>query len=416
MADTNTFDVVVVGGGVIGCAAARSLAADHDVVVLEQGQIAAEASALAAGEITMAPSYTDYPAVADHATEFFRAYDGTRQFAFEERPSLELVKPGREELAGRRVDRLQGDGVAVEFLDAATVEDRHPRFDMSSFGGAVRHEDTGFVDPYTFAVTLKRDAEDRGATVHTDTAVTGFLVEDGAVAGVEADDGETYRAPTVVVAAGWRTEALLRPLVQLPIQPYRTQIVVLEPDDPLDESFPMGWVPGEHVYFRPELNGDLLAGGFSFAEPDPETASENEDEEFKMHVADLVPRFLHGFERAGFVNGWAGIDAATPDTRPIIDAPDDAPDGLVVATGFHGRGVMTAPVAATLVRELVTGEDGTLPANRSRSTASTRAPPTSSSSPSAPGTTTTTSSLFSRRCRCVRESYHGVRAVSRRTA
>ena len=61
-------------------------------------------------------------------------------------------------------------------------------------------------------------------------------------------------------------------------------------------------------------------------------------------------------DRAQFVNGWAGIDGATPDTRPVVDAPDEGPAGLVVATGFHGRGVMTAPVAATAVRELVGGE------------------------------------------------------------
>jgi glycine/D-amino acid oxidase-like deaminating enzyme len=123
----------------------------------------------------------------------------------------------------------------------------------------------------------------------------------------------------------------------------------------------MGWIPGSHVYFRPEVNGDLLVGGWSFAEDDPVGASEKADEEFRTHVAGLVPTFLDDLERAGFVDGWAGIDAATPDTRPIVDAPDDAPDGLVVATGFHGRGVMTAPVTATVVRDLLLDASPSLP-------------------------------------------------------
>ena len=361
------YDAIVVGAGVVGCAVARELAAERDVLVVERGQIAGEATAFAAGEITMSPSYTDEPAIADHANDFFREYDGTGEFTYAERPSVELVPPEREGEARRRVERLSGEGVGVSFLEPDEVEARYPRFDLSGFAGAVRHEDTGFVDPYTFAVTLAEDARNRGATILTDTPVTELRTSEEAVVGVETEAGD-FDAPTVVVAAGWRTERFLSEWVQLPVRPYRTQCVVLEPDDELRSEFPMGWVPGEHVYFRPERNGDLLVGGWSFAEDDPERASEREDEAFRDHVADLVPDFLRGFDRARFVNGWAGVDGATPDTRPIVDAPGDrpesdvaAPEGLVVATGFHGRGVMTAPVAATAVRELVGGADAPFP-------------------------------------------------------
>lgn len=354
-------DVVIVGGGVIGCAAARELASDLDVVLLERGQLAAEASALAAGEITMTPSYTDYPEVAEHANEFFRTYDGHGDFHFEERPSVELVPNDRVDVAQRRVERLANAGFDVAFLDAETVESRFPRFDIGDvFAGGVQHADTGFVDPYTFSMTLAHDAEDRGATLHTETAVTDIVIDDGAVWGVETDAGR-ITADHVLVAAGWRTPEFLDGITPIPVRPYRTQCVVLHPGEDLDEPFPMGWVPGEHVYFRPELNGDLLVGGWSFATDDPVGASRQADEAFEQHVAGLVPEFLRDVDRARFVNGWAGVDGATPDTRPIIDAPDDALAGLVVATGFHGRGVMTAPVAATLVRSLVTGESTGLP-------------------------------------------------------
>lgn len=370
MSGNRECDVVIVGGGVIGCAVARELASDHDVVLVEKGQVAGEATALAAGEVTMSPSYSDVPVVARHANAFFRDYDGTGEFSYTERRSIELIVPEREGEARRRAERLRGEGIAVEYIDAEAVEDRYPRVDTSEYVGAIEHEETGFVDPYTFAVTLRADAEERGATVLTDTAVTEMRVADGRMSGVETDAG-AIDAPTVVCAAGWRTRHLLDGILELPLRPYRTQCLVLEPETAVDESFPMGWIPGEHVYFRPELNGDLLIGGWSFAEDDPENASSREDEEFRDHVAELVPRYLHDFERARFVNGWAGVDGATPDTRPIIDSPGqraadgglDAPDGLVVATGFHGRGIMTSPVAATLVRSLVTGESTRLPAD-----------------------------------------------------
>jgi len=353
-------DIIVVGGGVIGCAVARELSPEYDVLVIEKGQIASEATALAAGEITVTPSYSDAPAVADYANEFFREYDGTGEFTFTEIESVELVKDGYGDVAQRRVERLRGKGIDVEFLDADAVTQRFPWFQSDPIAGGVTHQDTGFVDPYTYAVTLKEEAEDAGAEFVTETAVTGWLVEDDAVRGVETEEG-TYRAPTVVAAAGWRTGDLLGDLLEIPLRPYRTQVIVLEPENELDDSFPMGWIPGEHVYFRPEQNGDLLVGGWSFAEDDPENASTQEDEEFRDHVARLLPEFFEGLGRAGVVNGWAGVDGATPDTRPIVDAPADAPDGLVVATGFHGRGIMLSPVAAALVREFVTGEASEIP-------------------------------------------------------
>jgi len=348
-------EVAVVGGGVAGCAVARELAPAYDVAVFEAGRVAGGATALAAGEVTMLSSYPDEPSIGRHAVDFFREYDGTGAFEFAERHSVDLVTPDRAAAARRRARRLADErGLPVAFHDAAAAGERYPRFDLDGLAGVVEHGEQGFLDPYTLAVTLKADAEERGARFHTDTPVEAVATEGGAVAGVETPAGR-HAADHVVVAAGWRTRRLLADVLPLPIRPYRTQIVILEPDEPLSDDFPMGWYPGEHVYFRGERNGDLLVGGWSFAEDDPEAASGDADEAFREHVAELVPRFLRGFDDAGFVDGWAGVDAATPDTRPIVDAPAEGPDGLVVASGFHGRGVMTAPVTGTAVRALIDG-------------------------------------------------------------
>lgn len=354
-------DVAIVGGGVIGIAAARELAPHRDVVVVERGNLAAEASALAAGEITLTTTFTGADApLADHAFSFFRSFDGTGAFHFEERPSVELVPEGEGENAAAYAAALAERDVNARYLNAESAAERYPRLDFSTFDGALQYDDTGFLDPYTFATTLAEDAEDRGATIATETPVAGIEVDAGAVTGIETAQG-TLAADTVVVAAGWRTGEFLADHVELPVRPYRTQCIVLEPETPVGDGFPMGWLPGEHVYFRPELNGDILVGGWSFACDDPEAASGHADEDFKHHVAGLLPRFLQDGDRAGVVNGWAGIDGATPDTFPIIDAPATAPDGLVVATGFNGRGVMLAPIAGTLTRDIALDQDPTLP-------------------------------------------------------
>ena len=352
--------VAIIGAGVIGCAVARELAAEYDVAVFDKGQVAGEASALAAGEITMLSSYEDYPEIGWHAIDFFRRYDGTGNFTFTELPSIGLVRPEKEDEKRRYAERLASDGLPVSFLNAETASERYPTFDFSDHAGVIEYGVSGFVDPYTFAITLQNDARANGATVHTDTPVRDLVVESGEIVGLETAN-DTVDADYVVCAAGWRSRDFLIDHVPIPIRPYRTQCIVLEPEIPLPDGFPMGWYPGKHVYFRPEHNGDFLIGGWSFAEENPEDASGQADEAFRNHVAELVPQFLDGFDRAGYVDDWAGIDGATPDTRPILDAPADAPEGLVVATGFNGRGIMTAPVAATAVRSLITDGDAPFP-------------------------------------------------------
>jgi glycine/D-amino acid oxidase-like deaminating enzyme len=360
MTETDSERVVVVGAGVAGCAAARELARDHDVTVLDRHGVAAEATGLAAGLVAPTLFYGDVPDVARHANAFFRDFDGTYGFEFTARDRLDFVTESDVPEARHDAAHLADIGFPATYLDADEVAERYPQFDAEAFAGAVHYGDTGWVDPYTYTNALKRAAEDRGATFELDVDVETVLADDDGVRGVETDAGRVA-GDAVVVAAGWRAPDLLPAGVAVPVRPYRTQCVVLEPDDPLDESFPLGRVGSEHLYFRPEHNGDLLVGGAHDTIDDPTAASSDADESFRLDVADFVPSFVDGFETAGFVNGWAGVDTASPDTRPIVDAPRDAPEGLVVATGFNGLGVMVSPVVGQTVRQRLTGEESRFP-------------------------------------------------------
>jgi glycine/D-amino acid oxidase-like deaminating enzyme len=262
------------------------------------------------------------------------------------------------------------DDFPVRYRPVSDVETEYPWFSLDDYVGAVEYLDTGWIDPYSYATALAQQARSRGATVETNVTVTDILVtsdegkpgpqrsETATVTGVDTDDG-TYAADAVVVAAGWRTQELLPDGFQVPIRPYRTQAIVLRPDTRLPDAFPLGRLRDRHLYFRPEHNGDLLIGGAHALVDDPERASRDADESFTLDVADYVPTLVDGFDDAEFVNGWAGFDAATPDARPIIDSV--GPDGLLVATGFNGLGVMISPVVGPTVRERVTGEAAPFP-------------------------------------------------------
>lgn len=356
-----TADVVVVGAGAVGCAISRELSSDYRVRVLERGEVAQEASALGAGLITISASYAtmDLRSVARHATEFFNSYDGTAGFDFVHRPSLELVTTDRKD-DNSASDEPYPDWPEINQLNVATINEQYPRINTETIVSATEFIDTGFVDTYNFSTALKQDAAAKGAVFETQTAATKIESKGGEISGVKTADG-AYDADYVIVAAGWRSEALLRKLYQIPLRPYRTQCVVVEPAVSIDDQVPMGWIPGHRAYFRPTRDGNLLVGGWSLAEDTPHEVSNQADESFQEHVTNIIDTYFINCQKSDVVDHWAGVDGATPDTMPIIDAPDDAPDGLILATGFHGRGIMTAPVAATIVGDLVRETKPSLP-------------------------------------------------------
>lgn len=348
---SGTERVVVVGAGVSGLAIARELAPDHEVIVLEKGGVAADTSSRASGMISL--SLEPFPGEwATYALEAFRDLDGRGVFSFTERETVRLV-PGAD--AARYTDRAPEGG---EFLLWEELSAHYPGTfgDLSAYAGGIVYDGTGYLDVLDYAMTLKWAAERDGAAVFRDHEVMGLQVEDGAVVGVETEHGP-IDADHVVYATGWRTRDLVAEHVELPVAPLRWNAIVLEPEDPLPDA-PMGSEPTMRIYWRPTRRGDVLVGGNEHLLDDPEATPMGVQESFRDLVFEEVAPLLSGVAD-GTVRRedcCPTADAASPDGRPIVDAPAEAPDGLVVVAGLHGRGVMLSPVTGRAVRSLVTGE------------------------------------------------------------
>lgn len=353
------YDVVVVGSGVAGLASADRLAPDHDVLVVDAGAIGGGTSSRASGAITTPVDYPDLPAWSDHALEFFHDLDGTGTFAFEERPYVRPVtstasEEVRSEAAKDGVSMLDPDAFARRFPGVFTD------LDARGFEGALCYERTGTLDAVDLLATLRRECGDAGVEFRPDTRVEAVLTADGAVTGIRTEFGDVA-ADHVVCAAGSGSRPLLADHVALPIRRFTWNVAFLEPATSLDAGFPMGGERERAFYFRPTPDGQLLVGTEHFFDDpgaDPHVA-----ESARRTVRERVPELLAPARDAAIVR-WEHCtlaDASTPDTRAIIDAPADVPDGLVVAAGFHGTGVMSAGSVGTAVRSLVTGETAPFP-------------------------------------------------------
>lgn len=357
--------VVVVGAGVTGLAVACDLAPDHDVVVLDAGGVAADTTSRASGVISLAlePFPDDW---IEFVLDRLRALDGTGTFSFTEHPTVRLVPEADAEAFGE---------AAPEGGIHLSHEELHARFpggfaDLSGYAGGVAYDSTGYIDVGDYAATLKWTAEREGARIYRDHAVTGLRTAaadgDGArrVVGVETEYG-AFDADHVVWATGWRSREQLADHVELPVRPMRWNAVVLEPTAPLPATTPMGSEPATRTYWRPTRHGNVLVGGNEHLVDDPETEPSVVDDAFRETVREAIAPLLPGVVDGRVVREdcCPSADAASPDGLPIVDTPPAAPDGLVVACGLHGRGVMLSPLSARVVRSLVTGES--LPFDRS---------------------------------------------------
>ena len=353
-------EVLIVGGGLAGVSAARELAPDHDVTVLEAGQIAGGATGHASGLVTVVADWDGQPEAARYSIDFFREYDGTGDFEFYEQPFVQLRTdhelPGlREEAAGFR-ER----GFSVNAYDADGLDERFPdTFDLTDHAGAMVVDEAGWIDPYTYAMTLANEAMDAGADVRTGVEVTDLRVESGRVAGVETAEG-TVTAERTVVAAGWRTPDIAG--IDVPVRPFRYQTANLATDADVDD-YPIAWDQDSRLYWRHEHNGELHVGGGAYYVTEPGSVRSSTTEGFRRLLAVTVPDRLPALRDAGIVGDdtCPTGDSATPDHLPVIDEPGEGPDDLVVAAGLHGFGIMAGPAIGRAIRARVTGEDAPFP-------------------------------------------------------
>lgn len=353
--------VVVAGGGIAGAAAARWLASDHRVRIIEQGRVAGGATGHASGLVSIAADYAAHPDLARFALRFFETDDGGRSSGYTDRPNVGLVTDGDRSAARAKADRLAAAGLAVAYRDGEALEERFPNvFDLTGFAGGIEYPG-GWVDPHALTQAYLADARAEGVRVETGVTVEEVLVEDGAVVGVATDAGRVP-ADTVVVAAGWRTRDLVAPFVEVPLRPFRYQTVNLDVDRELGAAYPIAWEHETYLYWRPEHNGELHVGGGTYFVDGTERRG-SVTRSFRELVASTLADRLCGLGDPRIVGeGCCPTgDAATPDGYPVIDAPAEGPDGLVVATGLTGYGIMASPVVGQAVRSLVTGEPASFP-------------------------------------------------------
>jgi sarcosine oxidase, subunit beta len=355
---TETADVVIVGGGIEGAAAAWALAQRGvtDVFVAERNTVGSGMTGKSSGIVRCHYGVSSLAAMAavglgvfEKAEEIFGTDIGFRQTGYVVGIGEPNVDSMRKSLAAQRAV-----GVQTEEIDRSEVARMWPFADLSPFAAFGWEPRGGYGDAYMTAQAFAVSARAAGVRVRQGTAAAGLSVVDDRVTGVRLADGSEISTGTVVVATGAWTQPFLAPHgVDVPIRVVREQIVTISPGIDIG-SVPVFSDLVSLQYVRPEVGGDILFGNSDLSdaeEADPDDYSNRATDAFvDLTVAKVGDRFP-GLTDAAITGSYAGCYDVTPDWNPVISRTGI--DGLVVAAGFSGHGFKIAPAVGRLVADLV---------------------------------------------------------------
>jgi len=349
---THAPDVVVVGGGVIGCAVAYTLVAPgRSVLVVERGRVGGEASSAAAGVLSVA-SGTEEEGGRLAERQSSRARFPALVAALREETGIdvELVWCGVLELAlSERDQRMQAErlgtrraeGFRVEALDASAVRAAAPGVSPEVLGGLLFADD-GRVGNVQLVQALAAAARRRGAEIREEVTVHAAERAGGRVARLRI--GEAWVTPGIVVLAAGAWAGGIPGLGEgIAVEPVRGQMLALRADAPH-----VGPVLFHADGCLVPCGHEVLVGATVERAGFERVVTAAGLRALLAHVERIAPALLD----AAVIRTWAGLRPHAPDGGPIVGRAADA-SNLIIACGHYRNGILLAPETAERVRALI---------------------------------------------------------------
>ncbi|MCD1260524.1 glycine oxidase ThiO [Paenibacillus athensensis] len=349
-------DVIVIGGGVIGCSIAYQLAGRGlAVTVLERGRLGGEATAAAAGMLGA-------QAEMDETGPLFQLSRWSRSLfpqLAEELGALTGIGIGlvREGLLHLAVDEAQEQelraraalqraaGETAAWLDAAEAVRLEPALSRE-LRGALYLPSDGQVEAPQLARALAAGAALRGARLREYAQAQELLVERGRVVGVLTDDGPRYAERVVAAAGVWSGRLLSGIGAELPLAPVKGECFsVLASPGLLRRTL---FTPG--CYIVPKAGGRLVVG----ATMQPGSYDRRVSLAGIAGLMQTAQRLLPAIGEAEWERAWSGLRPQSADGLPYLGAVPGY-EGLYVAAGHYRNGILLAPATGVWLAALVAG-------------------------------------------------------------
>lgn len=356
-----TADVVIIGGGIQGCATAYNLAkmGCRDVVVLEKNTIASGSTGRCAAGI--------------------RAQWGTEMNCRLGIASIEIFENLSEEL-GMDVGLHQGGylmiayresefeqlkknvklqnslGIRSRIVSEDEAKELCPFLNTDGVVGFTFHHRDGHADPLLTTFAYAEAARRLGVEIYSFTEAIGIDVKGGQIKGVMTNKGYISTKVVVNCAGPYAKEVAAMAGVDIPIYPERHEILVTEPIERVSKPMLMSFSGNFYIQQRP--HGSFIMG-YGPKEHSKSHAL-NSTWLFLEEMAKKFVRLLPALSGLRVVRQWAGSYEMSPDAQPILGEIDEV-EGFYISAGFSGHGFMFGPITGKLLAELILTGESSIP-------------------------------------------------------
>jgi glycine oxidase len=349
-------DVVIIGGGVIGCAIAYYLRKSNvAVTVIDKGEIGAGASSAAAGLLAPLGSLPGPGPLADLLLASWSIFPSLVpeleqasgiSLAYEQSGSLRVARnPNNVANLRKRVNSWQPLGLEMRWLTGDEARQREPLLAPDISAAIYAPEESQVKAPHVVKA-FARAAANLGAKFSPHTNIIGMDIRDNNITRVFTTQprGEIQCNHLIIATGAWTRETGGLLDLSLPVEPQRGQILTLEqPTPPLKHI-----IFGEAVYLAPKSDGTIVVG-----------ATKDEVGFDKRLTAGGIAwllttaiRLLPSLEGAAIDQMWAGLRPKTPDNLPILGKVPSL-ENVTLAAGHGSIGIMLSAITGKSIAELV---------------------------------------------------------------
>jgi sarcosine oxidase, subunit beta len=347
-------EVVVAGGGVVGCAVAYQLARRGvDVTLLEREDLGSQSTGRCAGGVRQQFSSPTNVLLQRLAVRLLREFNDEtgghadfRQVGY----LFLLTRPAEVDDFRRLLGAWHRLGLTeARWVSPEEARELVPVLSVDDVLGGTFCPSDGLASPADVTAGYAAAARRHGARIREHAAVTGIEVAGGRVTAVRTAEGDIATGTVFDCAGAWSSEIGRMAGVDVPVRPFRRHVFVTDTFAELPRDAPMTVDFATSFYFHRE--GDGLLMGMS-DRTEPSMFSTDVDWDFLERTVLTAARRVPALERTGIKTAWAGLYETTPDHQAIL-GPVPEVEGFWCACGFSGHGFMQAPAVGLVMAQLL---------------------------------------------------------------
>lgn len=361
--------IIVIGGGIIGCSTAYHLARDHkaDVILLEQGGLTSGSTWHAAGLVGQLRSSASITKVLKYSVDLYKNLNAETglETGWKMSGCLRLAtNPDRWTEYKRLATTARSFGMEMHLLSPAEVKAMWPLMQVDDLVGASFLPSDGQASPSDITQSLAKGARMHGAKLFEHVRVTGFEMDGDRIIKVKTDKGDIGCEKVVNCAGQWARQIGAMAGINVPLQPVKHQYVVSERLEGLSSDAPTIRDPDRRTYFKEEVGG-LSFGGYEH-NPQPWTTGdvpndwefrlfEDDWDHFEQHMMQAMAR-VPSLANIGIKQMINGSESFTPDGNFILGAAPEC-SNMFVGAGFNAFGIASGGGAGwVLAQWVINGE------------------------------------------------------------